>query len=67
MLGFDSFTLKGRKVYPRLDYFSDFGSGIAVNEAVAFIKDWPTDLDLFLEVVLVESNDARQADPPASD
>ena len=50
VLGFDSFTLREREVHPRLDYITDFGSGIPVSEALDAISGWPR--DLWIEAVL---------------
>ena len=54
VLGFDTFTLNGRAVQPRLDYHTDFGDGTSANEALAAIAGWPRDLDLWVEPVLTE-------------
>lgn len=51
ILGFDTFTLEGKTVYPRLDYMTDFGEGIAPGAASAAIVDWPRDIGLWVEVV----------------
>lgn len=51
ILGFDTFTLEGKTVYPRLDYMTDFGEGIAPSAASAAIVDWPRDTSLWVEVV----------------
>lgn len=54
ILGFETFTLDGRAVQPRLDYHSDFGDGTSVSDALAAIADWPRDLDLWVETVLTQ-------------
>ncbi|MCP3878213.1 MAG: hypothetical protein GY701_07455 [Sulfitobacter sp.] len=51
ILGFDTFTLEGKTVYPRLDYLTDFGDGIATGSAAVAIADWPRDTGLWVEVV----------------
>ena len=51
ILGFDTFTLKGKTVYPRLDFLSDYGDGISPSEAARDIAGWPRDTDLWVEVV----------------
>ncbi len=50
VLGFDSFTLNGNEVHPRLDYYTDFGEGISIDAALDAVVDWPD--DLWIEVVL---------------
>lgn len=52
VLGFDSFTVHDREVRPRLDYITDFGSGISTSGALEAISGWPRDLGLWIEVVL---------------
>jgi len=52
VLGFDSFTLMGVEIHPRLDYYADFGEGVSIDVALQFIGAWPR--DLWIEVVLGE-------------
>jgi len=54
ILGFDTFTLVGYTTQPRLDYHSEYGSGIPVADAIARIANWPRDLELWIEVVATE-------------
>ncbi len=51
ILGFDTFTLEGKTIYPRLDFMTDFGDGIVPSAAMASIVDWPRDTGLWVEVV----------------
>ena len=51
VLGFDT-SLDGDVVHPRLDYITDFGQGLGVQEALAAITHWPRDEGLWIEAVL---------------
>lgn len=51
ILGFDTFTLEGKTVYPRLDFLSDYDEGISPSQAAKDITGWPRDVDLWIEVV----------------
>lgn len=51
ILGFDTFTLEGKTVYPRLDYMTDFGEGISTRAARDEIAGWPRNTGLWVEVV----------------
>lgn len=52
VLGFDTFTLDGDWVSPRLDYMTDFGEGLGVADALAVITHWPRDAGLWVEAVI---------------
>lgn len=54
VLGFDTFRLEGYWVYPRLDYYSSYGDGIPVADALADIADWPRDMELWIEAVITD-------------
>lgn len=51
ILGFDTFTLESKTVYPRLDYMTDFGEGISTRSARDEIAGWPRNNGLWVEVV----------------
>lgn len=51
VLGFDTFVLNGKTVRPRLDYISDYGSGIEVDAAIDAIANWPRGTGLWIEIV----------------
>ena len=52
--GLDAFRLEGYRVYPRVDYMADFGSGIPVAEALAAVADWPQNMELWVEAVITD-------------
>lgn len=52
VLGFDSFTLEGTSVHPRLDFYTDFDEGMAVPDALEAIATWPRGQGLWVEAVL---------------
>lgn len=54
VLGFDSFTLEGLSVQPRLDYYTDFQEGVSIDEALSAIAGWPLDEGLWVEAVLIK-------------
>jgi hypothetical protein len=56
VLGFDTFRLEGYSTCPRLDYYSEYGHGISVAEALADIADWPRDMELWIQAVITDEH-----------
>jgi len=52
VLGFDGFNLEGYKIYPSLEYLTEYGSGFTIAEALSDIAEWPRDKELWVETVI---------------
>ena len=53
VLGLDVVTFEGHTIEHQTDYvLTDLGNGIAIQEALAMIADWPRDKGLWIEPTL---------------